>query len=116
MLLHVHRGQSGPNFQIFQRWHRDHRRWSLQIDQRWRKQQYDNVDHRKSKSHRRGRVPSLHRKLSRVRRKEFHALCIRYVIHFIIIYNNSSKNNFNYPTYEKFIEVNVKFLNFSDIN
>ena len=83
MLLHVHRGQPGPNFQIFQRWHRDHRRWSLQIDQRWRKQQYDNVDHRKSKGHRRGRVPSLHRKLSRVRRKEFHALCIRYVTIFM---------------------------------
>ena len=82
MLLHVHRGQSSPNFQIFQRWHRDHRRWSLQINQRWRKQQYDNVDHRKGQSHRRGRVQGVHRKLSRVRRKEFHALCIRYVMLF----------------------------------
>ena len=82
MLLHVHRGQSSPNFQIFQRWHRDHRRWSIQIDQRWGKQQYDNVNHRKGQSHRRGRVQGVHRKLSRVRRKEFHALRIRYVMPF----------------------------------
>ena len=81
MLLHVHRGQSSPDVQIFQRWHRDHRRWSLQIDQRWGKQQYDNVNHRKGQSHRRGRVQGVHRKLSRVRRKELHAIRFRYVLH-----------------------------------
>ena len=77
MLLHVYRRQPSSYIQVLQRRDRDYRGWSLQTDKRWGEQQHDYVNHREGQGHRRSRIQGVHRKLSRIRRENIYALCIR---------------------------------------